>query len=457
VNLLVALAVIAVAAAMFIFSYSGVHSIAELGGVSPRLARYYPGLFDAVLVIACVAAVVLRDGPWWARLWAWLVTIVVLAAIGATDVLYATNYTLRHRPTEGIVAAAPVVAVLLAFSLLLTMLRRSRAQGQAGTPGQSRRQARAVASGRRPSRAALQAAQQQTIPVPVPVDVPVFPAAISPAGAATVETPAVTAGTPVGPPPPVALPPALQGLPAAPEALPPEALPTAPETLPATPEAMSAPEDGPAPDVTPTRADPVLPVAPVAPGVTGEATLQAPYPATEPEEAITPLTLSPVAPSAEAPSPEAPSPEGLSLETPSPEAEPVPEAASARVPQGIRYAGSGPQARPGNFGPAGPGAVPAAGGADPADVSEDYWESEEAGQFAGLVYAAREEPADLDDPAGDEDTGDEDDTDIGGSAPRREIPEIDDDAPPFATAPFASVPRLNRVRSMPIPPADEDE
>ena len=127
-NLLVALVVIAVAGAAFVFSYDGVHAIALLGGVSAQLARYYPGLFDAVLVIACVAAVMLRDGRWWARLWAWVVIIVVLGAIGTTDVLHAMNYTLRHRLTEGIVAAAPVVAVLLAFSLLLTLLRQSRTQ-----------------------------------------------------------------------------------------------------------------------------------------------------------------------------------------------------------------------------------------------------------------------------------------------------------------------------------------
>ena len=72
VNVLVALVVIAVAGATFVFSYDGVHAIALLGGVSARLARDYPGLFDAVLVIACVAAVVLRDGRWWARAWAWV-------------------------------------------------------------------------------------------------------------------------------------------------------------------------------------------------------------------------------------------------------------------------------------------------------------------------------------------------------------------------------------------------
>jgi len=134
VNVLVALAVIAVAAATFVFSYDGVHAIALLGGVSTQLARYYPGLFDAVLVIACVAAVMLRDGRWWARLWAWVVLIVVLAAIGTTDVLHAMDFTLRHRATEGVVAAAPVVAVLLAFSLLLTLLRQSRTQA-AGPAG----------------------------------------------------------------------------------------------------------------------------------------------------------------------------------------------------------------------------------------------------------------------------------------------------------------------------------
>ena len=62
VNVLVALAVVAVVAAAFVFSYSGVHAIALLGGVTTQLARYYPALFDAVLVIACVTAVVLRDG-----------------------------------------------------------------------------------------------------------------------------------------------------------------------------------------------------------------------------------------------------------------------------------------------------------------------------------------------------------------------------------------------------------
>jgi len=35
--------------------------------------------------------------------------------------------------------------------------------------------------------------------------------------------------------------------------------------------------------------------------------------------------------------------------------------------------------------------------------------------------------------------------------------EIDLDAPPYATATFAALPRLNRIRSTPTPPEDEDE
>ena len=147
VNFAVAIVVLAVAAGTFFLSYPGVHAIALQGGVSTQLARFYPALFDAVLVIACVAAVMLRDARWWARCWAWLVVIVLLAAIGATDVLHAMSYGLQHRPTEGVVAAAPVVAVLLAFSLFLTLLRQSRPQAPDADLGQAPRRPMAARPG----------------------------------------------------------------------------------------------------------------------------------------------------------------------------------------------------------------------------------------------------------------------------------------------------------------------
>jgi hypothetical protein len=125
VNLVVVLVVLALAAATFVLSYSGVHAIVAQAGLSVRLARIYPGLFDALFVVACAAAVVLRK--WWALLYAWLVIILVVAVVGAANAVHAMNVTLPHRTTEGVVAAAPWVILLLGFGLMLTVLRQSRA------------------------------------------------------------------------------------------------------------------------------------------------------------------------------------------------------------------------------------------------------------------------------------------------------------------------------------------
>ena len=90
---------------------------------------------------------------------------------------------------------------------------------------------------------------------------------------------------------------------------------------------------------------------------------------------------------------------------------------------------------------------------------EDYWETEEAGPFAGLVYPAREDQADAAEDGGDSADANDDsgETETDEPGPRGNPEEPDDDLPPFATAPFAPVPRLNRVRSTPVPPADEDD
>jgi hypothetical protein len=394
VNLLVAVAVVAVAAATFVFSYDGVHAIALLGGMSARLARYYPGLFDAVLVIACVAAVVLRDGRWWARAWAWVVLVVVLAAIGATDVLHAMSYTLRQRTTEGIVAAAPVVAVLLAFSLLLTLLRQSRTRDAGST---------ADAPGDWAARPPA---------MPVPLELPALPAApaadaatrATAADAPTAETPAMTAGAATRSP---------------------IALPAGPEKGPLTP-----PDGLPAMTRPATEPNEVLP--PAAPPVASQRA---------PEGEPAPPTVSSPALARLAPS------------APTAPAEPAP----AR-PQGIRYAGSGAPApavrEPSTTEPPAETntaetdtAERDAADAEPDGTDEDYWEGDEAGQFAGLVYPAREGNPGDDAPAGQGSDG---------PAPGAEPHEIDEDAPPFATAPFAAIPRLNRVRSMPVPPEDDE-
>jgi Protein of unknown function (DUF2637) len=136
VNLAVVVVVLALAAATFVLSYTGVHVIALQAGVSTRFARLYPATFDAVLVIACVAAVMLRDARWWVRAYAWLVIILVVAVVGAADAVHAMNIALKHRTMEGVVAATPWVLVLLGFSLMLTILQHSRAQHAAAAIGQ---------------------------------------------------------------------------------------------------------------------------------------------------------------------------------------------------------------------------------------------------------------------------------------------------------------------------------
>ena len=47
--------VLVLAAAAFVLSYSGIHAVARQAGVSATLARGYPVIFDALLVIACAA------------------------------------------------------------------------------------------------------------------------------------------------------------------------------------------------------------------------------------------------------------------------------------------------------------------------------------------------------------------------------------------------------------------
>jgi hypothetical protein len=151
-----------------------------------------------------------------------------------------------------------------------------------------------------------------------------------------------------------------------------------------------------------------------------------------------------------------------------------------RTPQGIRYAGAAAQSagRPATAPPgiSEPGTVPEAteataaeataaeataaepASAEPAAAERaDYWDGEEASPFAGLVYPARDDGPDSGDNRHADDNGRAGDSASGEPPARRLPPELDDDAPPFATAPFAPVPRLNRVRSMPAPPSDDED
>ena len=118
--------VIVLAAAAFVLSYGGIHRIALSAGVSASMARIFPVIFDAMLVVSCAAVLSLRTASWWPRTYAWLTTLVLLAAVAAADAVHATGTHIPRKPAAATIAVLPWVLLLVAFSLLLSMLRHFR-------------------------------------------------------------------------------------------------------------------------------------------------------------------------------------------------------------------------------------------------------------------------------------------------------------------------------------------
>ena len=124
--------VILLAAAAFVLAYAGIHAIALAAGVSPTLAKLYPLIFDAMLVVASAAALALRGRGWWTKFYAWLTIVVLLAAVSAADAAHAMGVSLPRRPTAAGVAVTPWVLLLLAFGLWLALLRHLRSSRSGG-------------------------------------------------------------------------------------------------------------------------------------------------------------------------------------------------------------------------------------------------------------------------------------------------------------------------------------
>ena len=118
--------VVVLAAAAFVLSYPGIHALALEAGVSARLARGYPVIFDAMLVIACAAVLSLLGAGVLSRSYAWLSLLVLLAAAGGADTLHAIGIHPPHRPAAAAAAIIPWALLLIGFSLLLVMLRHAR-------------------------------------------------------------------------------------------------------------------------------------------------------------------------------------------------------------------------------------------------------------------------------------------------------------------------------------------
>jgi Protein of unknown function (DUF2637) len=121
----VCVGVAALAAATFVLSYAGIHAIALQAGISPRLARGYPLLIDAMLLVVLAALLSLRGAGIPSKILAWLTLLALLGAAAGADALHAAKDKLPARAAEITAAVLPWVLVFLAFVLLLAMLRHA--------------------------------------------------------------------------------------------------------------------------------------------------------------------------------------------------------------------------------------------------------------------------------------------------------------------------------------------
>src|SRR5258706_15203306 len=99
--------VLLLAAAAFVLSYAGIHAVALSAGVSPRLARIYPLIFDAMLVVTGAAVLALRSAGLPSRSYAWLSMLALLAAAAPADAPHATGTRLPRRPAAPPAAGGP--------------------------------------------------------------------------------------------------------------------------------------------------------------------------------------------------------------------------------------------------------------------------------------------------------------------------------------------------------------
>jgi hypothetical protein len=132
----VCLGVAALAAATFVLSYSAIRAVALQAGITPRLARGYPLLVDAMLVTVLAAVLALRGAGLPSRLLAWLTLLAVLAAAAGAGALHAAGRTLPHQQAAITAAVLPWALVFIAFTLLLAMLRHARLRRAAAASGQ---------------------------------------------------------------------------------------------------------------------------------------------------------------------------------------------------------------------------------------------------------------------------------------------------------------------------------
>ncbi|NYF40236.1 DUF2637 domain-containing protein [Streptosporangium sandarakinum] len=132
---LAGICVAALTAAACVLSFEDLRALAVTGEADPGLAYLYPAAFDALLVIAMTAALLLWNGRWPARLQAGLVLALLLAAASAAEVTTAMRAPVDVRQAAVGVAVAPWVMVLLALWLWFLLIKHGAGRRTASGPG----------------------------------------------------------------------------------------------------------------------------------------------------------------------------------------------------------------------------------------------------------------------------------------------------------------------------------
>lgn len=129
------------AAGAFALSFDALRELARVSGVSPDLSFVWPLIVDGFIVIATVAAVMLRPRGRRASWYPWA-TLIVFAGISVVgNALHASNHADSDAVSVGVaacVSAVPAVALLLSSHLLVVLLAHpatSPASDATGAPG----------------------------------------------------------------------------------------------------------------------------------------------------------------------------------------------------------------------------------------------------------------------------------------------------------------------------------
>jgi len=186
----VAVGLAALTAAACTLSYSSIHHLATDGGVSPRLARVYPFIFDALLVIAGCSVLALRGAGLGSRIYAWFCMLILLAALAAGGAVHGAAIHIPRQLAAIVAAVVPWALVLIGFGLLLALLRYARMRRLGQRPDKSGTQTAAAPQAQAAARSDVVVMANTTEPPPLHA-----PSADAAAGAHPAETSgALTAG-----------------------------------------------------------------------------------------------------------------------------------------------------------------------------------------------------------------------------------------------------------------------